>query len=127
MHEMAVTQAMLNLALEHADGQRITGIFMRVGRVSAIVPESVRMFFDYLGKGTLAEGAALHFEVSPIEMTCQDCGKQADLSGWVDEPPRAVVIHALERGCGCGSKKLRVTAGMGFDMVSIAVEAAVCS
>ena len=126
MHEMAATQVMLNMALEHADGQRIIDIYLRVGRMSAIVPESVQLFFDYLSKDTLAEGAALHFEVLPIEMTCLDCGKQADLSEWADELPQAVMMHALERGCDCGSNKLRVTGGAGFDMVSIAVEPVPC-
>ena len=55
MHEMAVTQAMLNMALEHAKGHRITDIYLQVGRMSAIVPESVEVFFDYLSKDTLAE------------------------------------------------------------------------
>jgi hydrogenase nickel insertion protein HypA len=121
MHEMAVTQAMLNMALEHADGQRITGIHLRVGSLSAIVPESVQMFFDYLSQDTLAEGAVLHFEVVPIEMACLDCGRQADLGEWAGEPSRAIVVRAQGRGCECGSKKLRISGGMGFDMVSIAV------
>jgi hydrogenase nickel incorporation protein HypA/HybF len=122
MHEMAVTQAMLNMALEYADGQRITGIYLRVGSLSAIVPESVQMFFDYLSRDTLAEGAALHFEVVPIEMVCLDCGRQADLDEWAGEPPRAIVVQAQSGGCECGSKRLRISGGMGFDMVSIAVQ-----
>lgn len=124
MHEMAVTQAMLNMALAHADGQRITDIYLQVGRMSAIVPESVEVFFDYLSQDTLAEGAALHFEVLPIEMTCLDCGRGADLSEWADEPPRAIMMEALGRGCECGSKKLRLSGGVGFKMVSLNVEPA---
>jgi len=121
MHEMAVTQAMLNMALAHADGQRITDIYLQVGRMSAIVPESVEVFFDYLSQDTLAEGAALHFEVLPIEMTCLDCGRGADLSEWADEPPRVIMMEALHRGCECGSKKLRLSGGVGFEMVSLNV------
>ena len=124
MHEMPVTQAMLNMALQHADGQRITDIYLQVGMMSAIVPESVEVFFDYLSKGTLAEGATLHFERVPIEMTCLDCGQQADLSEWTDEPPQAIMMEALHRGCKCGSKRLRVTGGVGFEMTSLNVEPA---
>ena len=122
MHEMPVTQAMLNMALEHAKGQRITDIYLQVGMMSAIVPESVEVFFDYLSQGTLAEGATLHFERVPIEMTCLDCGKQADLSEWADEPPQAIMMNALHRGCQCGSKRLRVTEGVGFEMVGLEVD-----
>ncbi len=122
MHEMPVTQAMLNMALEHADGQRITDIYLRVGMISAIVPGSVEVFFDYLSQGTLAEGATLHFERVPIEMTCLDCGRQADLSQWADELPQTIMMEALHRGCTCGSKRLRVTGGVGFEMTSLNVQ-----
>lgn len=121
MHEASITQAMLDLALEYAQGQPITDIYLQVGRMSFVVPECVEFYFEYLSKGTLAEGAMLHFETVPIEITCLDCGQQADLSDWADEPPRAVMIQALARGCGCGSKNLRVTGGTGFDMVSLEV------
>lgn len=124
MHEMAITQAMLDLALEHAQGHRITDVYLRVGGVSGIVPQSVEFYFEYLSQGTLAEGARLHFETVPVEMTCLDCGRQADLSDWTDEPPRAIMVQALARGCQCGSKNLRVTGGTGFDMVSLEVEVA---
>jgi hydrogenase nickel incorporation protein HypA/HybF len=124
MHEMSITQAMLDMALKHAQGHRITDIHLRVGRMSGIVPESVEFYFEYLSKGTLAEGATLHFETVPLEMTCVDCGRQADLGDWTDEPPRAIMIQALARGCECGSNNLRVTGGTGFDMVSLEVDVA---
>jgi hydrogenase nickel insertion protein HypA len=114
MHEMSVTQAMLDLALEHAKGQRITDIHLRLGRLSGIVPESVEFYFEYLSKDTLAEGARLHFETAPLEMTCMDCGRQADLSDWMDEPPRAIMVQALARGCQCGGSNLRITAALAF-------------
>jgi len=122
LHEMSITEAMLDMALEYAKGQRITDIYLRVGGMSLIVPESVEFYFEYLSKGTLAEGATLHFETVPLEMTCLDCGRQADLSGWMDEQPRAIMVQALARGCECGSSNLRVTGGTGFDMVSLGVE-----
>ena len=124
MHEMSITQAMLDLALEHAKGQRITDIHLRVGKLSGVVPESVEFYFDYLSKGTPAEAATLHFETESIDMTCVECGRQADLSDWKDEPPRAIMVQALARGCQCGSSNLRITGGNGFHMISLEVDAA---
>ena len=121
MHEMSITEAMLNMALEHANGHRITDIYLQVGRMSLIVPESVEFYFEYLSQGTLAEGATLHFETVPIEITCLDCGRRADLSNLADEPPRTIMVEALARACQCGSKNLRLTGGTGFDMVSLEV------
>jgi hydrogenase nickel incorporation protein HypA/HybF len=121
MHEASITQAMLDMALEYAQGQRITDIYLQVGKISLVVPECVEFYFEFLSKGTLAEGAKLHFEIVPIEITCLDCGRQADLSDLTDEPPRAIVVEALARGCQCGSKNLRVTGGMDFNMISLEV------
>lgn len=124
MHEASITQAMLDMALEHAQGQRITDIHLQVGKMSFVVPECVEFYFEYLSKGTLAEGAKLHFETVPIEITCLDCGRQADLSDWADDPPRAIMVEALARGCLCGSNTLRVTGGTDFNMISLEVDAA---
>ena len=124
MHEMSITQAMLDMALKHAKGHRITDIYLRVGMMSLVVPESVEFYFAYLSKDTLAEEATLHFETVPLEMTCLDCGRRADLSDWTDQPPRAIMIQALARGCECGSNNLRATGGTGFDMVSLEVDVA---
>jgi len=122
MHEMPVTKALLELALNHADGCRITDIYLEVGKMSAIVPESVEVFFEYLSEDTLAEGADLHFDMIPVEMTCQDCGRKQDLSQWRDERPQKIMQKAFARGCECGGKNLRVSGGVSFGLVSIDVE-----
>ncbi len=122
MHEMPVTQALLDLALKHADGRRITDVYLEVGRMSAIVPDSVEVFFQYLSEGTLAEGADLHFTIRPLEMTCQDCDREMDLSQWAAENPQLVMQKAFRRGCQCGGKHLQVSGGVSFGLVSIDVE-----
>jgi hydrogenase nickel incorporation protein HypA/HybF len=122
MHEMPITQAMLNLAIDHAQGRQITDIYLQVGRMSAIVPDSVEVYFEFLSKNTLAEGANLHFDVVPMGMTCQDCGCNLDLSEWTDRRPHEIMQLAFAQGCECGSKNLRVTKGVSFGLVSIDVE-----
>ncbi len=122
MHEMPITQAILNIALEHSQGRKVTDIYLRVGRMSAILPDTVDVFFEHLSKDTLAEGARLHFDIEPIEMTCQDCGTDADLSEWREKQPHMIMAEAITRGCKCGSKKLRVSKGVSFDVTSITVE-----
>ena len=95
MHEMPVTQTLLNMALEHARGRRVTDVYLQVGKMSAIIPDSVEVFFDYLSKDTLAEGAKLHFTMMPVEMTCQDCGRPAELDEWADEMPQVIMREAF--------------------------------
>ena len=122
MHEMAITQGLLDLALKHAGAHRITNIHLRVGEGSPVVSESVDLFFEHLSKGTLAEGARLHFEMAPVRMACQECGVYADLSAWAGERPQIRMARGLAAGCPCGSKRLRVVEGLSFEMLSLDVE-----
>ncbi len=122
MHEMSITQGVLDLALKYAAGRKVTDIFLSVGVAAPVVADSVDMFFEYLSKGTQAEGARLHFEITPVVMTCQDCGRVADLDAWRGQRPQLVMARALAAGCPCGSKNLRATSGLAFNVVRLEVE-----
>lgn len=121
MHEMAVTQSLLDTVLKHAAGRRVTEIYLRVGRLSSIVPESVEIYFDYLSRETPARQAHLHFEIAPAEITCQTCGQTVDIPD-SDDPPPLIIQQAFGRGCGCGSHNLQVTGGVGFDLLRLEIE-----
>ena len=122
MHEEPYTQAMLDLALSSAGGERITEIRLGVGRFSAIVPASVEVFFRHLSAGTPAQGARLVFAIVPVETTCADCGKTMVLDVPPEVPIRPALARALTTGCPCGGKKLNVTGGLGFDLISLTVD-----
>jgi hydrogenase nickel incorporation protein HypA/HybF len=77
MHELAITQSILDISLRHAQkvsAKRIASIHLVIGKFSSIVDDSVQFYWDTIAKGTIAEGARLHFERIPAEMTCLDCG-----------------------------------------------------
>jgi len=77
MHELAVTQSVLGICLrqaQQAGAQRIVDIYLVVGKFSSVVDDSVQFYWDMIAKDTIAEGATLHFERVPAEMTCRDCG-----------------------------------------------------
>ncbi len=122
MHELGVTQSMLDLVLEHAEGHPVTAINLKLGEMASVVAESVELYFEYLSKGSPAEGARLNWETVPMEMTCRVCGETADLQEWAGERPQLIVAGALERGCRCGSHDLRVTNGTGFAVASLEIE-----
>ncbi|MGD8998651.1 MAG: hydrogenase maturation nickel metallochaperone HypA, partial [Anaerolineae bacterium] len=65
MHELSVTESLLEIALRHAaraGAARITRLNIVVGELSSIVDESVQFYWDIVSRGTMAEGAELHFE-----------------------------------------------------------------
>ncbi|MFH1135135.1 MAG: hydrogenase maturation nickel metallochaperone HypA [Pseudomonadota bacterium] len=122
MHEMPFTQALIELALDKAEGKKILKIHLRVGWLSSIVPESVQVFFDHLSRDTLAEGAALDFEFVPISLACQACGRVLDLPYQPSRNPRQALAQAFRDGCPCGAGKLSLAGGLGFDVAGVEIE-----
>jgi hydrogenase nickel incorporation protein HypA/HybF len=65
MHELGITEQMVNVALEQASKfgiGKITKINLILGQMSGISSESVQLYFDSLSKGTPAQGAELCFQ-----------------------------------------------------------------
>jgi hydrogenase nickel incorporation protein HypA/HybF len=76
MHELSVTESILNIALKHArqaPGCRITDIHLVIGRLSSLVDDSVQFYWDFISEDTLAQGARLHFRRIPARMHCLAC------------------------------------------------------
>ena len=74
MHELSLTQTLLGLALEHADGKKVVAVDLLLGEFSDERPESIRFYWEDIAKGTLAEGAELRFEPVTAKMECLQCG-----------------------------------------------------
>ena len=82
MHELAITQSMLDLVLEQAEkaGAREVGrINLVIGEMTGVVGDCVQFYFDFLSKGSIAEGAALSFKVIPTMARCRGCDKTFEL------------------------------------------------
>jgi len=79
VHELSVTQSVLELALKHAEragAKRLTKINLTVGEIAGIIDQSVQFYFDMLSKDTLAEGAELAFTIVPARFRCKSCGEE---------------------------------------------------
>ena len=78
MHELAVTQSMLDIALEKAKAAhaaRVTGINLVIGEMSGVVDQCVEFYFEFLSKDTIANKAILSFRKVPIQAHCRNCGE----------------------------------------------------
>lgn len=113
MHELPVTQSILDITLRHArenNARRVRSIFLVIGQLSSIIDNSIQFYWDMMSEGTLAEGAQLHFRRIPAELLCMACGKQY-------QPPPG------ELACpNCDSMQARVIAGEEFFMEAIDIE-----
>mgnify|MGYP001491058339 CR=1 FL=1 len=77
MHELAVTESILEIALRHAEqanARQIRNLYLVIGDFSSIVDESVQFYWDLVADNTPAMGARLNFRRIPAEMECQACG-----------------------------------------------------
>jgi hydrogenase nickel incorporation protein HypA/HybF len=113
MHELAVTQNILDISIRYAqkaNAKQITIIRLVIGKFSSIVDDSVQFYWDTIAKGTIAEGAILHFERIPAEMTCLECS-------FVFEPTDDTFACPH-----CQSPKVKITKGDEFRVESIDIE-----
>jgi hydrogenase nickel incorporation protein HypA/HybF len=72
MHEAGVTERILEIVVEHAKeahAQRVTDVYLEVGEESGIDTESVELHWPLLSRGSLAEGATLHFDLATAPFT----------------------------------------------------------
>lgn len=84
MHELAVTESILEIATQAAKERaatKVTDIYLRLGQLSSIVDESVQFYWDVINQGDAHKGAQLHFTHSAARLRCKDCGTEFDLTG----------------------------------------------
>ena len=82
MHELSITQSILNIVTKHAQtagALKVTAIYLTVGELTGFVDDSIQFYFDMLSPGTLAEGAKLVIRRVPARLRCRACGKEFGL------------------------------------------------
>ncbi|HEY63248.1 MAG TPA: hydrogenase maturation nickel metallochaperone HypA [Caldilineae bacterium] len=78
MHELPVTESILEIVQRHAAAAgvtRVVRIRLVVGELTGFVPDSIQFYFDALSEGTIAEGALLEIERQPGRIRCRACGR----------------------------------------------------
>jgi len=76
MHELSLTQNLVEIAAEHAraaGAKAILSITLEVGDLSGADPEALTFAFDVCSRGTLAEGASLNIRRVPGQGCCAAC------------------------------------------------------
>jgi len=125
VHELALSQAIVDTAIRHAEGRRVTSVQMRIGTLRQVVPDSLAFYFEIVSRDTVCEGADLEHELVTALLECRDCGET-----WDPAPPPIATRGAelLPLGsvptfrcpsCGTGGEVLR---GGEFWVESITVE-----
>ena len=80
MHEMSITQGIIDICEQHAGGRRVLSLDVEIGELSSVVPEAVEFCFEACSRGTLLEGARLNIVRIPGRGHCLDCGADIPLA-----------------------------------------------
>ncbi len=114
MHEMGLALEIIDITTASipADmaGARVERINLTVGKLSAVVPESLRFCFQVASRDTAVAGAELHIEEIPVVARCKQCGHQ-----WTIDTP-------VFRCPACDAAAIEVVSGRELDIRSIELE-----
>lgn len=91
MHEVSIMAEAVRLAVEAAQAAgalRITGLRLRVGKLSGAVPEAMEFAWDVVRRDTMAAAAWLKIEAVPAVGWCAACQAEFDCPDFFSECPR---------------------------------------
>ncbi len=90
MHELSLTQNLIELAEEHArraGASAIKSITVKIGALSGVIPEAMEFAFDVCCQGTLAQGATLGILHVPAIGRCRQCTTESSMTSLIDSCP----------------------------------------
>lgn len=76
MHEMALMQQAMDIVFDSAcsaDAIQVTSVRMRVGKGAGVVPDALEFAFGVLTADTIAAGATLTIDHTPVVCNCKTC------------------------------------------------------
>ncbi len=117
MHELALTQDILDTALDYArrtNSQKVLTIVLRLGALRDVQQEWLQHYFNFIRKGTVAEEAEILVIVNPIVFKCRECGKEFEVD-------RSRLIEEDVACPDCASKNYTLVSGTEFRIEGIEV------
>jgi hydrogenase nickel incorporation protein HypA/HybF len=114
MHELSLSSAIVNTVVKHADDRPVTVVYLRVGALRQVVPDTLDFYFEFVARGTVCEGARLEQELIEARLRCDECDHE-----W------AIEIPAF-RCPSCSGSRVTVASGNEFEVESIEVEETQC-
>lgn len=98
MHEMAITQSVVDAVTARLPDARVVSVTLAIGRLSGVVGDSVRFCFPFCVEGTPLADAELEIIDVPGRAYCAGCDTEIEL-------PDLIPL------CPCGSADVRILGG----------------
>jgi hydrogenase nickel incorporation protein HypA/HybF len=108
MHELSITQSLIDAVLDRTGERPVTAVNLRIGPLSGVLPDAMRFCFDVASAGTPLEGATLMIDEPQGVARCRSCRQEFELSD-------------LILLCLCGSADVEVLRGRELMLMSVEV------
>ncbi|WP_417345445.1 hydrogenase maturation nickel metallochaperone HypA [Ferrimonas sp.] len=102
MHEAALTQGLVKILLSRTSELgvgSVSRVTLKVGRLKAVEPHSLRFCFEMFVRDTVLEGAELVIDTVEARATCLECSESFEVRRFCFRCP------------GCDSTSLQLTQG----------------
>jgi hydrogenase nickel incorporation protein HypA/HybF len=109
MHEMSITQGIIDICLQHAGDKPVSVVVVEIGALSGVVSEAVEFCFSACSLDTVAEKARLEIRRIDGKGRCLNCNHAQPMQQLYDPC------------CRCGSYSLEVLSGEEMRVVEIEV------
>lgn len=113
MHEVSIALAIVDELTERSsllEGERVTTVLLRVGAMTAVVPEALEFAWELAAQGTAVDGSTLEIERVPLAIACDPCAREIEIeSGAIPVCPR------------CGTPSSRIVRGRELQIVAMEV------
>ena len=113
MHEMGIAMQIIEIASasipQDVADVRVERVNLKIGKLAAVVPESLRFCFEIASKETLLAGADLHIDEIPVVARCKDCQEE-----WVINEPVFTCVS-------CNSGQIDILSGRELNIESIEI------
>ena len=114
MHEMGIATEIVRIVTESIPpdmiGSKVARVNLKVGKLSAVVPQSLRFCFEIVAKETPVEGARLEIQEVAVIARCKRC----DYNWEIGEP-----VFSCPK---CQSGSIEMLSGRELDIDSIELE-----
>lgn len=85
MHEMGIALEIVEIIKASLPPERedirIEKVNLKIGKLAAVVPASLRFCFDVITRDTPFAGSILHIEEVPVVVKCRSCHNEWTVSG----------------------------------------------
>jgi hydrogenase nickel incorporation protein HypA/HybF len=113
MHEMGIAMQIIEIAVASIPADlknaQVKKVNIKVGKLSAVVPESLHFCFQIAVQDTPLYDAVLNIEEIPLKVRCMDCNVE-----WIAHEP----VFLCRK---CNGKSVKMLSGRELDITSIEV------